>query len=189
MVHFLLFSVVLDRRENRHASTGDFELAFKDNPLPNTKCVETKFLLEGQRIRRGDLAKYNQIDQKLAKIEQQKEKRRLEKELGISSPAKKQEVKEDKEEQKDYLAVNLYGGGEDKENEKKDEKEQESTEETSARDTNRSQKSSRGNDKPPTAVKRSTTSAKLDKIEQILKQSPYNNPKPPPPSEKQKKAK
>ena len=55
--------MVLDRRDNKSADTGKFELAFKDSAVTATKCVDTKFIVEGQRIRRGELAKYNQIDQ------------------------------------------------------------------------------------------------------------------------------
>ena len=54
--------VVLDKREKRHADTGCFELAFKDSTMSAPKCVDQKFLIEGQRIRRLDLAKYSQID-------------------------------------------------------------------------------------------------------------------------------
>jgi hypothetical protein len=204
---------VLDRKEKKNCDTGNFELAFRDVPLPPTKCVETKFLLEGQRIRRGDLAKYNQIDQKMTKLEKQKERKRIEKELGYTSPTPppKREEKEEKDTQKDYLAVDLYGkdsgdGTESTENgteEGTEESTEVSTEDQKSTstdteenrstrgDTDRSQRSNQAkNNKPLTAAssKRGTTSAKLDKIEQILKQSPYNNPKPPT-TEKQKKAK
>jgi hypothetical protein len=50
--------------------------------MAQTKCVETKFLLEGQRIRKNDLQRYFQLDQKNLKKEQdleQKEKDKVEK--------------------------------------------------------------------------------------------------------------
>ena len=124
----------------------------------------------------------------MTRMEQQKEKKRLEKENGVeSAAAKKVEVKEDKDEETQYLSVNLYaGGGEDNEEKPQEIKARRAERDTtevedrkSARDSDRSQKSNRGKEKPPSAVKRGTTSAKLDKIDQILKQSPYNNPKPP----------
>ena len=63
-------AVVLDKRDNKTADTGKFELAFKDTQqIASSKCVDTKFVIEGQRIKRLDLAKYNQIDQEEAKKE------------------------------------------------------------------------------------------------------------------------
>ncbi len=70
---------MLDRRENKSCDTGGFELAHRDSPIPIMKCVDTKFLLEGQRIRKPDLQKYMQIDQKAQRAEQVKEKREREK--------------------------------------------------------------------------------------------------------------
>ena len=73
-------AVVIDRRENKNATTGDFEMAFKDSPVAQTKCVETKLILEGQRIRKNDLQRYYQLDQKNIRREQDKQKKAVHKE-------------------------------------------------------------------------------------------------------------
>lgn len=67
--------MVIDRRENKFSSTGDFELAFRDNPVAQTKCVETKLILEGQRIRKNDLQRYYHLDQKNTRREEDRQKK------------------------------------------------------------------------------------------------------------------
>ena len=75
----VVFAVVLDRKEDTTCPTGGFELIFKDTVVTSSKCVETKLLLEGQRIKRGDLQRYCQVDQRLSredKREREKERER-----------------------------------------------------------------------------------------------------------------
>ena len=67
--------VVLDRRENRNCSTGKFELAFQDQVVSAPKCVDLNFKLEGARISKSDLQKYNLIDRKFTKKEESKYKK------------------------------------------------------------------------------------------------------------------
>ena len=66
--------VVLDKRENKYADIGRFELAYRDNPHPGFKCVDNKFYLEGARIRKLDLQRYSELDKKTRQREKSKVK-------------------------------------------------------------------------------------------------------------------
>lgn len=71
-------AVVLDRRDDRSAATGAFELIHKEQNAPSFKCLDTKIVTEGTRIKKVDygldplsihvaqvdLQKYSLIDQR-----------------------------------------------------------------------------------------------------------------------------
>ena len=43
-------------------------MIYKDNnSVSPSKCVDTKFIVEGQRVRKSELAKYTQMDQEETK--------------------------------------------------------------------------------------------------------------------------
>ena len=83
-------TVVLDRRENKSAGTGKFELAYRDNPHPGFKCVDNKFYIEGARIRKSDLQRYAELDKRTRQKEKEIHKNRR-------KQAEEEKVKEIKE--------------------------------------------------------------------------------------------
>ena len=156
---FLSFTVVLDRRENRGCDTGRFELAYRENPLHASKCVETKFLLEGNRIRRQDLQRYSMLDQRFTKQEKDKEERARRKEMeknGELPPKEEKPKKPEEQGAKSYSVKELEdkarGRSDDqskseseesekKEDKKKEDKKEEKTEKKDKKDKKEDKKS------------------------------------------------
>ncbi len=68
--------MVLDKRENKSADTGRFELAYRDSIHPGFKCVDTRFYIEGARIRKYELQRYSELDKKMRQKEKRKNKTR-----------------------------------------------------------------------------------------------------------------
>ena len=68
-------TVVLDHRENSGCNTGDFELIYQDSTNSNSRGIDCKLLLEGQKIKKLDLQRYTLIDQKAMKVQKEKEAR------------------------------------------------------------------------------------------------------------------
>lgn len=119
----MLFPVVLDRKEDANCNTGGFELIYKDNPVGSSKCVETKFLLEGQRIKKAELQKYHWLDQILAKESHQAEVREKEKEDREKEREEKEKERATREKER------IYGGREEERKEEGSEAEEEEEEE------------------------------------------------------------
>jgi tubulin monoglycylase TTLL3/8 len=71
--------VVLDQRENSSSETGQFELVYHDSTNPNTRGHDTKFIVEGQRIKKLDLQRFTAIDQRAMRIQQDHESQAREK--------------------------------------------------------------------------------------------------------------
>ena len=130
-VFIILISVVLDKRENKNADLGRFELAHRDNPHPGFKCVDNKFYVEGARIRKVDLQRYSDLDKKTRQKERNKikDKKRQEEEERVkeAKEASKQKAEADKEmEGKNISEVNEEATGDGmKENKEKQEDEDE----------------------------------------------------------------
>ena len=130
-VIIILFPVVLDKRENKNADLGRFELAHRDNPHPGFKCVDNKFYLEGARIRKVDLQRYADLDKKTRQKERNKirEKKRQGEEERVKEvkEASKQKVEADEDtEEKLISEVNKDATGDAmKENKEKHEDEDE----------------------------------------------------------------
>ncbi len=100
---------MLDRKDNKNADIGRFELAYKDNPHPGFKCVDNKFYVEGARIRKADLIKYSELDKRIKNKDKEKaRKKKLRDEeiaknggvIDMSMKVKKEEDKEGKEDEK-----------------------------------------------------------------------------------------
>ena len=128
-VFIILVPVVLDKRENKNADLGRFELAHRDNPHPGFKCVDNKFYVEGARIRKVDLQRYADLDKKTRQKERNKlrEKKTQEEEERVKEvkEASKQKVEVDKEiEEKNISEVNEEATG-DAINENKEKQEDE----------------------------------------------------------------
>ena len=84
--------MVLDRKENKYCDTGRYELVCKKPTLPDFRCVDNKFITEGQKIKRADLQKYSQIDRKQQRLDVQVQKR--ERERSEKEEEKKRKAKE-----------------------------------------------------------------------------------------------
>ena len=65
---------MLDYRSNNSCNTGRFELAFRDTVQPMSHHGDVRLLVEGKSVKKGDLARYSQIDAKFAKQEQKRTK-------------------------------------------------------------------------------------------------------------------
>ena len=117
MIVFIIHvSVVLDKRENKNADLGRFELAHRDNPHPGFKCVDNKFYVEGTRIRKVDLQRYSELDKKTRQKERNKirDKKRQEEEERVkeAKEASKQKIQVDDEKQEnDTSEVNEHATG------------------------------------------------------------------------------
>ena len=94
----LSIAVVLDRREDKTADTGGFELAYKDSHIPPTRVVDTKLMLEGSRIRKNYLQKYTDLDQKNTKADKERQRRELEKEVEREIKEREEQARREKEE-------------------------------------------------------------------------------------------
>ena len=122
-------SVVLDRKENKNADLGRFELAYRDNPHPGFKCVDNKFYLEGARIRKYDLQRYSELDKKTRQREKEKQRNRRKqeeaekmKEVKETSKLKVHETTENaNEETQNHSQSDKDYAEDDKESEKKEE--------------------------------------------------------------------
>ena len=89
--------MVLDYRENIGCDTGRFELIHHDTTNPNTRGLDSKLLLEGQRIRKPDLQRYMIIDQKAMKIEKDREEKAKERERRRSKAEAENRAREERE--------------------------------------------------------------------------------------------
>ena len=107
--------MVLDRRENKNADLGRFELAYRDNPHPGFKCVDNKFYVEGARIRRNDLQRYAELDKKTRQREKENRRNRKIQE-------EEEKVKEAKETCKQKLGEVADDPNEDTNNDSKTDK-------------------------------------------------------------------
>ena len=68
----------MDRRESRSSPTGGYELAHRSPALPEFRCIDSKLVTEGSKIRKVDLQKYAQLDRKATRLANQVEKRQAE---------------------------------------------------------------------------------------------------------------
>ena len=176
-------SVVLDRKENKHCDTGKYELVCKSAALPEFRCVDNKFITEGQKIKRADLQKYSQIDKKQQRLEVQALKR--EKERADREEEKKRKAEQKVEEQaKVGGAVEDNSTGENKDNAENVISEPESLQHEGKSDT---VKKSGNNTPPPPAAKTLKKSDSKNKLNDAseksgkskvdkLKDSPYKKP-------------
>ena len=124
-----LVAVILDRREDKNCDTGRFELVLRNYPVPQVKCIDTKFIVDGLKIRKADLQRYAVIDTEQANEE------RLDKEREANRRAKEEEERRKEEEERirkqQEVEARIRQAREFEERRRKEEEEDEEDEEES----------------------------------------------------------